>query len=115
VGTNTIVAEYAGDNDFTGSSDSLAQVVTSLAPCSQTNAIVGIADNRDGTFTITFQGTPQAQYYVVSSPDIAPLPIWTPLPGSTNSAAAGDGLWSVTVTNSSPQRFYRSTAINPCP
>ncbi len=39
--------------------------------CSQTNAVVSIADNLDTTFTITFQGTPQAQYYVVAGPDTA--------------------------------------------
>ena len=116
VGTNTIVAEYAGDNDFTGSSDSLAQVVTSLAPCSQTNAIVGIADNRDGTFTITFQGTPQAQYYVVDSADaVAPMSSWTALAGSTNTVTDPGGLWQITITNTAARRYYRSTAVMPCP
>jgi hypothetical protein len=91
-------------------------VVTSLAPCSQTNAIVGIADNRDGTFTITFQGTPQAQYYVVDSANVAaPMSSWTALAGSTNTVTDPGGLWQITITNTAARRYYRSTAVMPCP
>ena len=36
-----------------------------------TNAVVSITDNQDGTFTLTFIGTPQAQYYVVTQIDPA--------------------------------------------
>jgi hypothetical protein len=116
VGTNTVVAEYAGDVIFTGSSDSLEQVVQSLVACSQTNAIVGIADNQDGTFTLTFLGTPQAQYYVVGSADVAaPMSNWEVLAGSTNTVSNPGGLWQITVTNTAARRYYRSTAVAPCP
>jgi hypothetical protein len=40
---------------------------------------------------------------------------WNALPWSTNTAAAGTGLWSCTVTNSATQQFYRAKAVNPCP
>jgi N-acetylmuramoyl-L-alanine amidase len=114
-GTNTVAAQYAAQGNYLGSSATLEQVIQSLAPCSLTNAIVGITDNLDGTFTITFAGTPQAQYYVVASPDAALPTGWSPVPGSTNTVADANGLWSVTLTNAEPQRFYRSAAISPCP
>jgi autotransporter-associated beta strand protein len=85
-------------------------------PCSQTNAIVGIADNHNGTFTISFLGTPQAQYYVAASPDMAaPTSNWVPLAGSTNTVTNGSGQWQLTVTNTASQQYYRSRAVVPCP
>jgi len=115
VGTNSVAAEYAGDLMFLSSSGSLQQIVQTLVPCSETNVIVNIAGNPDGTFTITFAGTPLAQYYVVTSPDVTQSASWTAVLGSTNAAANGTGLWSFTVTNTAPQRFYRSAAVSPCP
>ena len=116
VGTNSVAAEYAGDLIFLSSSDSLEQEVQSLVVCSQTNAIVEIADNQDGTFTLTFVGTPQAQYYVVGSGNVvAPMSSWAVLPGSTNTVTDPSGLWQITVTNTAAQQFYRSTAVVPCP
>ena len=116
LGTNLVVAEYAVQGNYLGSSDSLEQVVQSLVVCSQTNAIVGIADNQDGTFTLTFMGTPQAQYYVVGSGDVvAPMSSWAVLPGSTNTVSDPSGLWQITVTNTAAQQYYRSTAVVPCP
>ncbi len=83
---------------------------------SQTNSIVGIADNLNGTFTITFAGTPETQYYVVTSPDLTALmSSWVVLPNSTNTAPSPSGVWSVTVTNDASQRFYRSAAVAPSP
>jgi hypothetical protein len=115
LGTNTVAAQYAAQGNYLGSAGSLQQVVTAVA-CSQTNAIVGIANNRDGTFTLTFIGTPQAQYYVVSSPTAtAPMFSWVPLAGSTNTVTNGNGLWQWTVTNAASQQYYRSTAAAPCP
>jgi hypothetical protein len=115
VGTNTIAAQYGGDGDFLGSTNTLQQVIQSLSTCSQTNAILGIADNSDGTFTITFVGTSQAQYYVIATSDISPPAAWSPLAGSTNTVTAPSGVWSCTVTNTGSQKFYRSVAITPCP
>jgi hypothetical protein len=115
VGTNTVAAQYGGDSLFLSSADSLAQVIVSVSTCSQTNAIVGIADNHDGTFTITFAGTSQAQYYVVGTADITPPANWSPVAGSTNTVSAPSAMWTYTVTNIAAQMFYRSVAILPCP
>ncbi len=115
LGTNTVAAQYGGDLFFLGSSDSLQQVVQAPSPCSETNSIVGIADNHDGTFVLTFAGTAQAQYYVVATSDIAAAASWSPLSGSTNTVTAPSGVWTCTVTNTGSPQFYRSVAITPCP
>ena len=116
LGTNGVAAQYATQGNYLASSNSLDQVMKGLATCSQTSAILRIADNLDGTFTITFIGTPQMQYYVVASPDVtAPMDSWAPLAGSTNTVTNTSGQWQVTVTNTAPQQYYRSTAVVPCP
>ena len=116
LGTNAVAAQYAAQGNYLGGSDNLDQVVKVLVTCSQTNAIVGIADNLDGTFTITFVGTPQAQYYVVASADVAAsMSGWAPLAGSTNTVTNTSGQWQITVTNTAPQQYYRSTTVVPCP
>ena len=56
VGTNLITAEYLGDTNFSGSTNSLQQVVEPT--CSQINNLLGMSDNSDGTFTLSFTGTP---------------------------------------------------------
>jgi hypothetical protein len=77
--------------------------------------LLGINANVDGTFTLSFRGTPQAQYYVVSSPDLAaPVASWSVVSGSTNTITDAGGLWSITVTNVGAQLFYRSAAVTPC-
>ena len=87
-----------------------------VVTCSRTNAIAGIADNHDGTITLTFIGTPQAQYYVVASPDMTPpTSSWVPLAGSTNTVTNVSGQWQLTLTNTASQQYYRSTAVVPCP
>ena len=60
-GSNTVTAAYAGDGNFYGSTNSLVQVVSVIA---QTPITVGMAVAGDGTVTVTFQGTPGAQYLV---------------------------------------------------
>ena len=114
-GTNAIVALFAAQGDFLGSSNSLDQVVTNSIIYSTTNAILSIANNNDGTFTLSIVGTPGAQYYVVSGTNVTQLTsTWTPVTGSTNTAPGPDGVWSVLVSNT-PPAFYRSTAVNPAP
>ena len=116
LGTNALTAQYVGDGIFLGSMGNVAQVVKLFATCSQTNALLSMADNLDGTFTLTFVGTPQSQYYVLASPDMsAPMAGWSPVLGSTNTVTNANGLWQFTVTNTAPQQFYRSTAVVPCP
>ena len=94
----------------------MAQVVKLFVTCSQTNAVLSVANNHDGTFTLTFVGTPQAEYYVLASPDVAaPMASWGPVVGSTNTVTNVSGLWQITITNTAPQQFYRSAAVVPCP
>ena len=90
--------------------------VTTPVVYSQTNAVSLMVDNGDGTFTLSFVGTPQAKYYVVTSANPGSLmPGWEVLPNSTNTAPSPSGVWSVAVTNDTLQRFYRSAAVNPAP
>ena len=115
-GTNAVVAQYATQGNYLGSSDTVEQVVQSTTVYSQTNVVSSIVNNGDGTFTLSFIGTPQAQYYVVASPDAAaPMSNWAPLVGRTNTVTDPNGLWSFTVTNTAAQQFYRSAAVNPAP
>ena len=116
LGTNAITAEYAAQGNYLGSTGSVDQVVKALVTCSQTNALLSIVDNLNSTFTMTFVGTPQAQYYVLSSADIAAaMSAWLPVAGSTNTVTDPGGVWQVTVTNTLPTKFYRSAAVAPCP
>jgi hypothetical protein len=116
-GTNSVVAQYVGDNNNAASASSaLQQVVVNPVTCSGVNNLLGIGDNADGTFTLTFLGTPQAQYYVLASADVStPVAGWSVLAGSTNTVTNISGAWTFTVTNGSPQQFYRSAAVVPCP
>jgi N-acetylmuramoyl-L-alanine amidase len=90
--------------------------VTTSVVYSQTNSVSSMVNNGDGTFTLNFVGTPQAKYFVVTSPDPWTLMSgWTVLPNSTNTAPSPGGIWSVTATNNASQRFYRSAAVDPAP
>jgi hypothetical protein len=116
LGTNAMTAQYVGGGNFLGSTGSVAQAVKLFVTCSQTNALLSLADNLDGTSTLTFVGTPQAEYYLLASPDVAaPMTSWAPVAGSTNTVTDVNGLWQFTLTNTAPQQFYRSTAVVPCP
>ncbi len=114
-----ITAYYSGDdnnNPSYSSGSPISQIITPSVTCSQTNALVSVADNADGTLTLTFVGTPQADYYVLASPDVAvPMTSWTPVAGSTNTVTNASGLWQFTVTNTTPRQFYRSAATVLCP
>ncbi len=115
VGTNTISAQYAAQGNFLASSDSLQQVIQSLVTYSQTNVLLSIVDNLNGTYALNCQGTAGADYYIVASSDVGASASWAPVAGSTNTAASPSGLWSFTVTNSTSQQFYRSAAVAPNP
>jgi autotransporter-associated beta strand protein len=115
-GTNEVVVQYSGSGNFDGSLDALQQVVASPSTCSQTNALLAITANPDGTFGLTFQGTPGAQYYVMAHTNAAAaMTSWAVMPDSTNAVTNTSGLWSFTVTNTAAQRFYRAAAVSVCP
>jgi hypothetical protein len=101
-GTNTVLAVYLGDGDFLASSNSVAQVVQAIPGMPST---IGIRNSADGTVTVTFAGTPQAQYVVQASDNLA-APAWQNV--STNTADA-DGQWTFTESADGHSiRFYRS-------
>ena len=85
--------------------------------CSQTNSIVGLANNHNGTFTLTAAGTPQATYYVVTTTNVAlPISQWQVLTDSTNTVVNGNGTWTYTTSGSpQQQQFYATVALNACP
>jgi hypothetical protein len=114
--TGSVTDGNGGANYDVGFFNNTTGVITNTTPCSSTNALLSISDNLDGTFTLKFQGTVQAQYYVVSSADLTvPTTSWPPVAGSTNTVTNLSGLWQITVTNTGAQRFYRSAAVTPCP
>jgi hypothetical protein len=103
-GTNTMTAEYAAQGNYTGSTDSLDQVVNGL----QTPVTNGIQDNGDGTVTVSFSGTPGTQYYVQANSDLGSAG-WSNV--STNTAGAG-GNWTFTdSTAGQAARFYRASSV----
>jgi autotransporter-associated beta strand protein len=118
LGTNVITTIYFGNGNFDSSVGSLEQVVVQTNfTYSTTNIILSIANNNNGTFTLSMLGTPGARYYIVSSSDAAlPINSWTVVGDSTNTATSPDGFWSyhVVVSNDLPA-FFRSAAINPAP
>jgi len=114
VGTNMVTADYAAQANWLGSSGSLDQVVKSAVTYSETNSILSIVNNGDGSYTLNCQGTPGARYYVVASTDVsAAMSSWTPV-GTTNTAPSPSGQWSATVSGSAPL-FYRAAAVDPAP
>ncbi len=115
VSTHSVSAEYAAQANWLASSDSLNQVVQSSVIYATVNEILSIVDNGDDTFDLTLKGTPGAQYYLVSSSDVAvALGSWTPVVGSTNTAPAAPGEWTFTASAAAPQ-YYRLQAVNPAP
>jgi hypothetical protein len=99
-GSATITAMYLGDGDFSPSADFLVEAVTVETPI-----MLSVANNGDGTVTVTCEGTPGGQYLVQANDDLASMP-WSNI--STNIAGT-NGLWTLTesVTNH-VQWFFRS-------
>jgi hypothetical protein len=105
VGTNTVGAAYLGDGNYLGSSNSLVQVVR---PVVERPSTLGIQRNSGGTLTVTFLGTPGAEYVVQASSNLVPPVAWTNV--STNIAGT-NGHWTFTdATANQPIRFYRAMA-----
>ncbi len=65
--------------------------VTAGVVYSQTNAVSSMVDHGNGTFTLSFVGTPEAQYYVVTSTDpVALAPAWAALAKQHQHRAASE-------------------------
>jgi hypothetical protein len=102
-GSNTVTVVYAGDGNFYGSSNSLVQMVNVIA---QTPGAITLTKNGDGTITVTFQGTPGAQYLVQAVSDLGQSAGWENV--ATNTALP-DGSWTFTESMAAhARRFYRS-------
>jgi autotransporter-associated beta strand protein len=111
---HAITAAYSGDASFLPSTSAvLSQVIN--ATYSQTNAVLAIANNVNGTFKFTLVGTPGAYYYMVMQTNVTqPMANWAVVPGSTNLVTDLSGVWYFTATNAAP-RYYRVAAVTVSP
>ena len=82
-------------------------------PPTLTNMVINMTDNKNGTFTLNFQGTAGAMYYVQTATNLTPPINWLIAVESTNTVTNSNGTWSYTSTNSGSQRFYRSVVASP--
>jgi len=107
-----VVAAYAGDGNYFGSTNTLPQSVTAV--CSGTNYKLSIVLDPTNTFTFTFVGSSNAQYRLLQTTDVTlPITNWVAVSGSTN--IAFDGAWHYTITNDGDAAFFRVEALAPCP
>jgi hypothetical protein len=102
-GSNTISVEYAGGGNFAGATNTLVQVVN---PQAAPPGPLSIHLNADSTITLTFAGTPAAEYTIQATADLS-AGGW-----STLATATADTNGTVTYTdNQAPsfsKRFYRA-------
>jgi hypothetical protein len=108
--------------DACSNSATCSQSVTVIGlppPCSSTNYVLSIMQEATNTFTLTFVGTTNAQYYLLETTNLAAnMTNWAVVADSTNTAT--NGVWYYTVTNAGVftnglNRFFRAGAVNPCP
>jgi len=101
LGYNHVAATNVTDN-YLSSDASLEQLVEASA---RPPITTGIRNNRNGTVTVFFLGTPNVEYVVEASGDLV-VPLWVNV--STNVAGA-DGQWTFEdSTRRDSQRFYRA-------
>jgi hypothetical protein len=109
-GSNTITAAYPGDANFAGRTNALVQVVSATSEAPRT---LGLKDNGGGTVTVSFAGTPGAQYIVQATSSLNPPIAWVNV--STN-IATPDGNWKITESIvGHPQQFYRAGRLDAAP
>jgi len=102
LGTNQVAATYVPDGNYAGTDASLVQMVQ---PAAQAPITTGIKNSGNGTVTVSFSGTPNAEY-VVQASDRLVVPLWQNV--STNVAGA-DGRWTFEDgIRRDAQRFYRA-------
>jgi endoglucanase len=123
-GTTQVKVEFAGygggtcwfDNAVLLESSALIAATTLpftvYPPASQTNAVLNMTDNKNGTFTLKFVGTIGVTYCVQMTTNLS-LPVyWLTLAGSTNTVTNSNGSWYYVTTNSAPQSYFRSAVAN---
>ena len=102
-GTNMVVAIYSGDLNYSGSSATLEEIIQ---PAVEAPGKLTLQMNANGTVTLSFVGTPGAQYLIQAVNDLNNAN-WAPLATQT-----ADGAGLVTYTDlsaaNSSQKFYRA-------
>ncbi|HWX20041.1 MAG TPA: MBG domain-containing protein, partial [Candidatus Binatia bacterium] len=101
-GSNTVTAVFTDDGNFLPSTNSLVQVITAV---SQPPHATGIRANGNGTVTVSFLGTPSAQYVVQATANLSISNSWQNI--STNTAGT-DGVWTITDSAIAARRFFRA-------
>lgn len=102
-GTNYIIAQYSGDSNRLGASNSVLQVVTAgLGFYQITLNAIG-----DGNGLFLFQGNPGANYALDLATNLS-APIWLPL---TTNAAAANGKVNFTNYFGASQGFFRIRSV----
>ncbi len=91
--------------DATGYQMTLDDVLVTIPGAAPQPSTGSIKLNADGTVTITFIGTPGAQYWVQRAPSLTAPISWTNV--ATNTAGT-DGKWTYSETASPSSRFFRS-------
>src|SRR5262249_28158977 len=110
-GSGTSGAQHTSSR-FTGN----GKVNPNVVLCSSTNRILNITNSGFRTVTLTLKGTPGVQYFIVTHTNVTqPISAWPPVPGSTNTAPAGNGVWSLSISNPAPTAAYRMETTSPCP
>jgi hypothetical protein len=99
----SLTIKFHDANGIYPDSDPLVLSFTSIAPPQ-----LSIQDNGDDTVTVSFIGSPNEQYVVQSSTNLAPAAVWSNV--STNTADS-DGFWTYTTYKSgAAQQFFRAVA-----
>jgi len=101
LGYNHVAATNVTDGSYASSDASLEQLVEASA---RTPITTDIRNNRNGTVTVYFLGTPNVEYVVEASESLLP-PVWDNI--STN-VSGSNGRWTIEDTTvGQVQRFYR--------
>jgi MBG domain (YGX type)/Bacterial Ig-like domain (group 3) len=104
-GTNLIVAAYLGDGNSMPSINSISQVVTNSPIVAVPPSALSILRNGDGTVTVSFSGTPGADYSLQAVSSLQDPAGWSNV---ASGVAAADGKWSFTEPMAPTARFYRA-------
>ena len=101
LGYNHVAATNVTDGSYASSDASLEQLVEASA---RTPITTDIRNNRNGTVTVYFLGTPNVEYVVEASASLIE-PVWDNI--STN-VSGSNGRWTIDdSTVGQMQRFYR--------